>query len=120
MPATLTTEQLEQFGGSEHLWKHPLYGPIQYTAGVRHVAIAGRAWWLLDIIATTARLDPSVSQHWMQVWTLTVHADQAPTLICTDGDEHVIYEHPLFSTDFPLPPITIWVVEQVMMLPSEW
>jgi hypothetical protein len=116
-----TAADLDQFTGNEHLYWQPLYGPIQFTDGVRYVAEAGPAWWLLDIIATTAYLDPAVHPAWMQVWTLIVTPDKQATLVCMDGDEHVLYRHePITYTDFPLDTITIWVMDQVMLLPGEY
>jgi hypothetical protein len=75
----------------------------------------------MNIIATTAYLEPVVAQAWMQVWTLTVPpSKQHSTLTCTDGDGEHLWTEDIDLTDFPLPSVTIWVVDQIMMLPQEY
>jgi hypothetical protein len=100
--------------------KFRVFSGKAYTEGVRHVAMAGEAWWLLNKIATVARFEPPVAQHPMQVWTLAVHGDHSAVLTCTDGDEHFVWQEQIDGTDFPLPTVTIWVLDQIMMLPSEY
>jgi hypothetical protein len=128
MGQTLTEASLEQFHGSEQLYKHPFYGPMRYTEGARHVAVAGEAWWLLDILGTEAHRPP-LDTAWMQVWTLTVqavHGRMRAVLVCTDGgkgddaSEKELMRHAIGWTDFPLDTITLWVVDHVIMLPSEY
>ena len=87
---TLTQLSLDHFHGSETLYRHPLYGPMRYTEGARHVAVAGKAWWLLDILGTEAHRPP-LETEWMQVWTLTV------ALACHRIDE-ALRQLPLFRT----------------------
>jgi hypothetical protein len=118
MAQTLTTTDLKQFTGSEVLYQNPLYGPLRYTAGARHVAVAGEAWWLLDLIASYRR-HPKVRSAWFQTWTLEV-AEQSGMVMCTDGEDHLLVTQHLPFTDFPLKAITLWVVDNVLMLPSEY
>jgi hypothetical protein len=118
MAKTLTTTDLDQFTGSETLYRNPVYGSLQYTEGARHVAVAGEAWWLLDLIASYRR-HRKVRGEAFQVWTLTVDGN-AGRIVCTDGDDHVLVTQDIPFTDFPLETITLWVAENVILLPSEY
>ena len=124
----LTTVSLEQFHGSEMVYSHPLYGPVRYTEGARHVAVEGEAWWLLDILGTEAH-QPPLDAYWMQVWTLTVKTEEErrrAVLVCTDGDagdedsEKELVRHDIGLTDFPLETLTLWVIDRLIMLPREY
>lgn len=47
----LNPEDLDQFIGSEHWYRHSLVRSITYTDGAKHVVDHGGAYWLLDEIA---------------------------------------------------------------------
>jgi hypothetical protein len=120
MAKTLTTNDLTSFTGSETLYMQPLYGKVRYTEGVRHVAEAGEAYWLLDAIIFSARHEPRLQGEGFQVWTLTVHKSRA-VLRCTDGDnDQPLYVQRIPFTDFPLDTIVLWLVNDVLMIPSEY
>lgn len=120
MSKTLIVSDLDQFVGSDELYTTPLYRPMQYTEGARYVANAGEAWWLLDAIIFSAKHVRRVREEPFQVWTLTVK-DARGWLSCTDGDnETPLYRQRIPLTDFPLSTITLWLVSNVLMLPSEY
>ncbi len=54
-----------------------------------------------------------------QVWRLVVE-NSAGVLTCDDGDGRVVYAKRIDYTDFPLPEIKLYFVDNVIMLPSEY
>ena len=98
------------FTGTEHYHRQPL-SSLVYTDGVAYVAETAGAYWLLDKIAyREKRFD-------FEVWKLDV---KKLTVTLEDGDDHVLDVEKLSFTDFPAPGIEIWVVNGVMLLPSEY
>lgn len=120
---TLTAEDLRQFTGSEEFYRHGLMCKMVYTEGIKHLAEAGGAYWLLDKIATS-QLVREVRAEPFQVWTLTKGPGDAAMLTCTDGGkagkEHVtLWREEVRFTDFPLDRVQIYVEDNVILLPSE-
>ncbi|MCG8349253.1 MAG: hypothetical protein MI924_15910 [Chloroflexales bacterium] len=120
-PHTLQQEDLGQFVGTGQWYKHPLT-PILYTDGVKHVANAGGAHWLINEIAF-AQLDMknrAVIKESFQVWTLQVHTNQSATLTCANRDGTPLWSKPIAYTGFPLETITFYLTDTIIMLPSEY
>jgi hypothetical protein len=118
MPKTLNAADLGQFRGSETLYTNNHYRPLQYTEGVRHVAVAGEAWWLLDLIVSY-RHHPKVRGEGFQVWKLIV-TEQAGLVTCDDGNDHQLVSQRIPFTDFPLETVTLWLIDNILLLPSEY
>jgi hypothetical protein len=116
---TLRAGDLDRFTGSEHWYRHPLSDIITYTDGARHVAANGGAYWLLDAIVSH-QLDPHVRRKPFQSWTLKVAPDCSARLVCEDGSGKLIVTQPIPFTDFPLPEITLWLIDNVIFLPNEY
>ncbi len=116
---TLKAEDLESFTGSENWYQHGLVRAITYTDGAKYVAEEGGAYWLLDEIALAQKFDPAVKAEPFQVWKLAV-TDNKSVLTCDDGNGNVVYTKPVPFTDFPLPEITFYFTDNVILLPSEY
>ena len=116
----LSAEELRQFTGTEHWYRHALVPGVLYTDGARHVAQAGGAYWLLDEIALAQQYEPSVKDEAFQVWKLVVNEDRTAMLTCEDGNLHEVYRKRLDYSDFPLPEITLWFTNNVILLPREY
>jgi hypothetical protein len=114
----LHQEDLAQFIGSENWYQHGLVRSITYTDGAKYVADHAGAYWLLDEIALSQRVT-SVKVEPFQVWKLGVRAREG-TLTCDDGNGNVVYRKPIPYTDFPLPEITFYFTDNVILLPSEY
>lgn len=115
---TLTADDLRQFTGTEHWYRHPLMRRVLYTDGVKYLAEQAGAYWLIDIIAF-AQIDLAVKSVDFQAWTLTVHEDRSATLTCTDGNGQSLLRQSIPFTDFPLTEVTVWVEDRTILLPSE-
>jgi len=118
--AKLTEADLRQFTGSENWYRHGINRNVLYTEGAHYVAEAGGAYWLLDAIAIAQAHVKPVAAEEFQVWKLTVHADRTASLVCDDGNEHIVHTQHIEFTDFPLDTITLYFTNNVIHLPSEY
>jgi hypothetical protein len=119
MAPDITLSDLQQFTGSETLYRHPLVRRVSYTDGARYLAVHAGAYWLLHEIAF-AQAMPSIAREPFQSWTLTVAKDRTATLIADDGNGRVLQRRALHFTDFPLASITLYCCDNVILLPSEY
>ena len=119
MTTKLSAQDLRQFTGTEHWYRHSLARNVLYTDGSKYLADQAGAYWLIDTIALLQNHEATVKGEPFQAWTLTVEADQTATLVCTDGNRRTLYRESIPFTDFPLPRIEIWVEDRTILLPSE-
>lgn len=131
MTTTLTPNCLLQFTGDDIRYRHSLSRNVIYTPGLRHVADAGGAYWMLDEIALALgsrsmqrwlAADPRVGE--MQFWTLAVNADSSATLSgVADAGVTPFFQKRIAWTDFPLERVDIWCgydrQRWTLYLPSE-
>jgi hypothetical protein len=91
-----------------------------YTAGVKYLAEAAGAFWLVDQIATSyKRAAKHGNLTGLQVWELTVTPDHRALITCESEEGNRAFEQPIPFTQFPLESITLYLVNDVLMLPSE-
>ena len=108
-------ENLSDFHGTENYYTNPMY-PFEWTDGVKYLVENGEAYWLLDSIASWQKeLDSSQIQFWM----LIVNADNSAVLSCEQDDGLVVTQQIPF-TDFPIPEVTLWLYDGVLLLSSEY
>lgn len=110
--------ELQQFTGSETFYRNPLFSKFIYTEGVKFLAEKAGAYWLLDHIFIHQTLAVLKGQSF-QVWKLTVKANSA-TLIVEDGNDQQLTSFVIPFTDFPLEEFTLWLVDNTLMLTSEY
>jgi len=109
---------LASFTGSLERYRHWTRRFI-FTPGVKYLADAAQAWWLIDLIASHcqhARLRGEA----FQVWKLNVAPDHSATLSIEDGNDHHLLKVSIHFTDFPLSTVTLWLIEDTLLLPSEY
>lgn len=114
---TNLANDLRQFTGTEHHFRHNLCRNITYTDGVKYLAEAASAYWLIDKVATN-QLEPKIRREEFQSWKLKVK-DGAAVLTCDDGNGNIVHSEEITFTDFPLDEIELWVENGVILLPSE-
>ena len=88
------------------------------TDGVLAVAEAAGCYWLLDIIGSyqdDERLDKA-----FQVWTLTVSMEENSAVVRGYNDTTHIITQEIPFTDFPLDEIKLYLIDGVILLPSEY
>ncbi|WP_193200618.1 DUF6876 family protein [Nostoc sp. MG11] len=110
---------LEQFTGSEIVYRHSL-GMLRYTEGVKYLAQATQCYWLLDAIGSYQhRLGSNPRLREFQAWRLVVE-NKSGTLICEEDTDIEVLRQSIPYTDFPLPEITLYLAQKVLMLPFEY
>ncbi|MDD4183068.1 MAG: hypothetical protein PHT53_04540 [Candidatus Omnitrophica bacterium] len=110
-------EELNQFTGTENYYKHWL-GKIVYTDGVKYLADKAEAHWLIDLIAS---YQPTIKNVPFQVWVLKVNADKsAEVTMHADADKPALIRQAIKYTTFPLDEIKLWLIDGVLILPSEY
>lgn len=116
MDTTLTSNELNQFSGTENWYKHWL--GILYTDGVKYLAEKANAYWLIDVVASYQKTLKDVP---FQLWTLTVKEDRSAIIqMREDGDVPPRVEQFIEYSDFPLESIKLYFIDGVLLLPSEY
>lgn len=114
---------LSNFTGTEnyYIW-NSLFRKYWLTDGSRYVAEECSAYWLMDAIASH-QCTTSVSREPFQTWTLRKATEDESgegwLLVATDGDDREIARQEIGFSTFPLDEITLWLEENVILLPSE-
>ena len=111
----LTHADLYQFTGDLERYVHPLNRKVLYTPGVRHVALAGQAYWLIDAIASyfgSEVMDEAIKRDArlgsLQFWRLDVQGSGAVLTASADSGVKPFVRQEIPYTDFPLDHIDIW------------
>jgi len=120
---TLTEGELIQFIGTQNYYKH-WTGFIVYTDGVKFVADKGKAYWLIDAIASWQPEIKNNPDAYFQVWKLKVNEDRTALLTCeiedSEGKTKTPVKQEIKYTDFPLKEVKLYCVDGVLMLPTEY
>jgi hypothetical protein len=110
-------QSLGEFTGTENYYKFT--SNLTLTDGVRHAAEEFGIFWFLDIIASYQNHDSFIGEYF-QTWELKrVSADEF-IVTATDGNENVLIEQQIPYSDFKDDIITMWCVDNVILLPSEY
>ena len=113
-----TEIDLEQFTGTENYYKHG-FGRLVVTDGVQYLAHQAKAFWLLDAIASYQA--KHIAAIPFQIWELTVNDNKTAILTMKeDSDCPVLVKQHIPYTDYPMPKIKLWLVDRVLMLPTEY
>lgn len=119
-----TAERIERvlmgFIGTFNYYKNTV-GPweILLTDGCEYVRRELKAFWLFDLITSYQDSERLRGQDF-QVWSLKRITDDLWTLTCQDGNHNLLISQVIKYSDFPLDEISIWVVNNVAILPSEY
>ena len=106
--------ELNQFRGTEHYYQH-WTKILVFTDGIHYLAEKAGAYWLIDAIASYRRKEP------FQVWMLKVKEDKSAVLTMQeDTGQPVKVRQVIPFTDFPLDEIKLWLIDGVLILPSEY
>lgn len=117
--SNLQTE-LAYFTGTENWHRfNPLMRNVLATDGVMHLAEKGEAFWLLDIIGSL-KLVPKCANAPFITCILKKKDDGSATFTATNGNKTTLYTQEISYTDFPLDEITLYFIDNVILLPSEY
>ena len=96
----------------------PIPGFPVATDGVIALASAAGCFWLLDIVGsyqTNKKLDPE-----FQVWKLEVDCENCNGVIRGYNDTDLIITQKIPWTDFPLDEVKLYLIDGIILLPSEY
>lgn len=88
------------------------------TDGVLAVAKSAECFWLLDVIGSYQH-DPKLDKEF-QVWKLEVNKDNDSGVVHGYNDTTLIITQNIPYTDFPLDKITLYLIDKIILLPSEY
>ena len=100
------------YNGSEAFYKHWLCGI--YTEGIKAVADDLNAYWLIDAVFSYNRKEE------FQIWTLEVTDGKAVLTMKEDSDRPVKVRQEIPFTDFPEGIFKMYLIDSVLLLPSEY
>lgn len=112
------TANLPYFTGTEQLWEHKtFYGKLMLTDGCNYIREKAQCRWLFDLIKS---YQPKLKSEEFQKWVLERVSDMDFLVTCDDGDNNILVRQKIPFSDFPLNGITVWKVDEVVMLPREY
>jgi hypothetical protein len=124
MNATELQDGLRHFTGSESYYRYT-FG-LKLTEGVKFLAdnASNGAYWLLDVIGSHQACTPKVRQHRQndnfQSWKLKKNDKGGCRVTCDDGNGNILTYQDIEYTDFPLDEFTLYLIGDVILLPSEY
>ena len=111
---------LSHFTGTTRYIRDPFTGLI-HTDGIEHLAERAEAQWLISDIGAVFHIHQNIRGMPFQLWTLTVSEENTAVLTCReDCDIPVIYEQKYEYTDFPVGTWKMYLIDGVLMVPSEY
>ena len=111
-------EIISQASGTEayHRYSQFNFFPVA-TDGVIAVAEAAGCYWFLDIIGSY-QLDKRLDPHF-QVWKLAVNHEDSTAVASGYNDTTLIITQEVPYTDCPLDELKLYVMDGIVLLPSE-
>jgi hypothetical protein len=120
IPALELKSSLSHFTGTTRYIRDPFTG-LMHTDGIEHLAERAGAQWLISDIGAVFRHHPGIKGIAFQLWTLTVDEDNTAILTCReDCDTPALYEQRYEYTDFPVGTWKMYLINGVLMVPSEY
>jgi hypothetical protein len=114
----MKTIDLSQFYGTENYYKTFVFSPnLKHTDGVQYFADQAGAFWFLDIVAT--EIYPFSDKYPFMTIYLTVRDGKAE-IIVQDGDLSRLWQRQIEFTDCPDGVYSFFLVDDVLMLCSEY
>jgi hypothetical protein len=110
---------LNEFIGTEQYHKNANMVGMYYTDGVKHMAQSRDAYWLLNLIYIRSRHVKAISQEPFITAELSVEDDSA-VLVFTDGNNNILHAEDIEYTDYPDEGVCLWLVDGILLLPSEY
>jgi hypothetical protein len=106
------------YNGANSIHKYLL--GINVTSGAIELSEKNNSYWLLDVICSH-HLNSKVKEQEFQVWRLHKDIDGVGcTVVCEDGNDNIVVSQKIEYTDFPYKTATLWKVNNLIMLPSEY
>ena len=111
---------LDQFTGSENFTPYAFAGHnYLLSEGTHYLAENGGAYWIVDQILLQQYLWKSNDIEPVQLWELSVFHDKTGYLRCSDGNDLELRLIPIEYVHFPFS-VTLWLVDNTLLLPTEY
>ena len=112
---------LNQFQGSLvfHEYRTFTGNQVELTEGIKYLCDIAACYWLLDHLLSL-QLMQDVQKEQFQVLKLKSTGDCSFHLQLTNGDNKLLHQEVIPFSDFPLKEVTIWMIDGVIFLPSEY
>jgi len=113
--------QLDKFTGTENYYYNRMYPGLKYTSGVQYFLTSAEAYWFLDIIGFC--LFPNqAKQEWPGFLTIIVLVsdDNKAVIAVEDGNHNQLHTQKVPYTDCPEGDWKLWLIDGVLLLPSEY
>lgn len=101
---------------ADYYYKH-LFGG-QYTSGVQEFADTTQSHWFIDAIFS--HQSNKVKENPFQLWKIIRVVDSEFLLECSDGNGNIIVTQHIPYSDFKYDLGTLWLIDGVLILPSEY
>lgn len=115
--------ELSQFIGTSKWTPYRILGRtiFRYTDGIEYLIEKADAKWLVDLIASY-QVEKRIFGIYFQIWTLTVDLNKKSGVLIMRQDTNAPVEikEEIQYTDFPLDEIKIYLIDSIMLLPSEY
>lgn len=111
--------ELRQFTGTERYYYNPIFERFRYTDGVKFLAEKANAYWLIEYIFSS-QPHRSLRNEQFQVWKIAVKKDNTARVSVEDGNDNTLVQFNLEFTDFPLKEFALWLIDNTLILPSEY
>ena len=115
---TNANDNIQTGNGSENFYCHRP-SLMLYTDGVKDLAEACQAYWLIDLIISH-QCKKDVNNERFQVWELKRLKKNVFTINATDGNKNKVANQHIPFSDFAYDFATIWLVDGCLMLPCEY
>lgn len=93
-------------------------GYPQATDGVMALAEAAECYWLLDAICSYS--DADILDKDFSVWTLEVNRESQSAVLTGYNDTMEVIRQEIEYTNFPLDKVTLYLIRNIILLPSEY
>jgi hypothetical protein len=108
-----------QFYGTEMWHRDPLMVNMVFTDGVKHVADTRQAYWLIMFIyARYVHMKVFKNEPFITIEMTT--EDDTAEVVFTDGNNNILHVEEIGYTDYPDEGVCMWLIDGVLMLPSEY
>ena len=107
---------LKQYIGTENYYKALT---ILFTDGVKHLCESRKCYWLITDIALYTSYVMELKKEPFLTCEL-IKSSHKNALIYTDGNENIVFSQDIEFTDFPDEGVCLYLIEGVLMLPSEY
>lgn len=111
---------LPHFTGTEQWYYLPQFGRrYTYTDGIKFLAENAGAYWMIDYVLARQPFFENKRASF-QVWKFRKDEDDGFTFTVEDGNGNKLAQYTELYTDFPLDEFEFWVVNNVILLKSEY